>query len=151
MALVDDGPLALEEPATRLLPELASRQVLRRMDGPIEDTVAAKREVTVRDLLTFTFGFGMHAGMFTAATPWPIVLAATEAQLATIGPPDPKTPPEADEWIERLGSLPLMAQPGELWLYNTPGRRCSACCVNAQRARRPTVRYCAAGSCSRSA
>ena len=89
MALVDEGLLALDEPVTRLLPELASPRVLRRMDGPLDDTVPAEREITVRDLLTFTFGFGMHIEMFTAATPWPIVTAATEAQLATIGPPDP--------------------------------------------------------------
>jgi hypothetical protein len=61
------------------------------MDGPIDDTVTAEREITVRDLLTFTFGFGMHVGIFTAATPWPIVVAATQAQLATFGPPDPQT------------------------------------------------------------
>jgi CubicO group peptidase (beta-lactamase class C family) len=127
MALVDDGLLALEEPVTRLLPELASRRVLRRMDGPLEDTVAAEREITVRDLLTFTFGFGM----FMASTPWPIVVAATQAQLATIGPPDPKTPPDADQWIERLGSLPLMAQPGQRWLYNTGAQVLGVLCQRA--------------------
>jgi CubicO group peptidase (beta-lactamase class C family) len=131
MALVDDELLALEEPVRRLLPELGSRRVLRRMDGPIDDTVAAEREITVRDLLTFTFGFGMHVGMFMAATPWPIVVAATQAQLATIGPPDPKTPPEADEWIERLGSLPLMAQPGQRWLYNTGAQVLGVLCQRA--------------------
>ena len=131
MALVDEGLLALEEPVTRLLPELASRRVLRRMDGPIEDTVAAEREITVRDLLTFTFGFGMHVGMFMAATPWPIVAAATQAQLATIGPPDPKTPPGADQWIERLGALPLMAQPGQRWLYNTGAQVLGVLCRRA--------------------
>jgi CubicO group peptidase (beta-lactamase class C family) len=57
--------------------------------------------------------------MFTAATPWPIVVAAPEARLATIGPPDPDVAPDADEWIKRLGSLPLLAQPGQRWLYNT--------------------------------
>jgi CubicO group peptidase (beta-lactamase class C family) len=119
MSLVDEGLLTLDEPVARLLPELAAPRVLRRMDGPFDDTVAAHREITVRDLLTFTYGFGMHVGMFTAATPWPIATAAAEAQLATIGPPDPKTAPETDEWMKRLGALPLMAQPGERWLYNT--------------------------------
>lgn len=131
MALVDEGLLSLDEPVTRLLPELASPRVLRRMDGPLDDTVAAEREITVRDLLTFTFGFGMHIGMFTGAAPWPIVAAATEAQLATIGPPDPKTTPVADEWIKRLGSLPLMAQPGERWLYNTGAQVLGVLCQRA--------------------
>jgi len=119
MSLVDEGLLALDAPVAALLPELSSPRVLTRMDGPLEHTVEAQREITLRDLLTFTFGFGMHVGMFTAQTPWPIAAAAAEAQLATVGPPDPKTAPDADEWIKRLGSLPLMAQPGERWLYNT--------------------------------
>lgn len=119
MALVDEGLLALDEPVSRLLPELASPQVLRRMDGPLDDTVPAEREITVRDLLTFTFGSGMHIEMFTAPVPWPIVTAVTEAQLSTIGPPDPPVAPEPNEWMKRLGNLPLMAQPGERWLYNT--------------------------------
>jgi len=131
MALVDEGLLSLDEPVTRLLPELASPRVLRRMDGPLDDTVVAQRDITVRDLLTFTFGFGMHIGMFTAATPWPITLAATQAQLATLGPPDPKTPPDADEWVKRLGALPLMAQPSERWLYNTGAQVLGVLCQRA--------------------
>jgi CubicO group peptidase (beta-lactamase class C family) len=131
MALVDEGLLSLDEPVTRLLPELASPRVLRRMDGPLDDTVAASRDITVRDLLTFTFGFGLHVGMFTSATPWPIAQAAAEAQLTTIGPPDPRTAPGADEWIKRLGSLPLMAQPGERWLYNTGAHVLGVLCQRA--------------------
>src|SRR4051794_26756523 len=119
MALVDERLLALDEPVARWLPELASPRVLTRMDASLDDTVVAQRDITVRDLLTFTFGFGMHVEMFMATTPWPIMAAASEAQLATIGPPDPNTAPDADEWMRRLGSLPLMAQPGERWLYNT--------------------------------
>ena len=131
MALIDEGLLSLDEPVARLLPELASPRVLRRMDGPLDDIVPANREITIRDLLTFTFGFGMHVDMFTSPTPWPIMAAATEAQLATIGPPDPKTAPGSDEWIKRLGSLPLMAQPGERWLYNTGAQVLGVLCQRA--------------------
>ena len=60
LALVGEGLLALDEPVDRLLPELAGRRVLRRMDGPLDDTVPARRAITVRDLLTFTFGFGIR-------------------------------------------------------------------------------------------
>jgi CubicO group peptidase (beta-lactamase class C family) len=58
LALVGEGLLDLDEPVSRLLPELAEPRVLRRMDGPLGDTVPARRPITVRDLLTFTFGFG---------------------------------------------------------------------------------------------
>src|SRR5262252_10894065 len=57
LALTGEGLLGLDEPVDRLLPELASRRVLAAMDGPLDDTVAADRPITTRDLLTFTFGF----------------------------------------------------------------------------------------------
>jgi CubicO group peptidase (beta-lactamase class C family) len=34
------------------------------------------------------------------------------------GPPAPQVPPSPDEWIKRLGRLPLLYQPGQRWLYN---------------------------------
>jgi CubicO group peptidase (beta-lactamase class C family) len=119
LAVVAEGLIGLDEPVDRLLPELAARRVLRQMDGPLEQTVPAERAITTRDLLTFTFGFGMVMEMFMSATPWPIVAADEELSLATIGPPNPDVQPDPDTWIARLGTLPLLAQPGERWLYNT--------------------------------
>jgi CubicO group peptidase (beta-lactamase class C family) len=119
LAVAAEGLFGLDEPVDRLLPELAGRKVLRRMDGPLDDTVPAARAITVRDLLTFTFGFGMVGEMFAAPEPWPVVAATGELRLATIGPPDPPVPPDPDTWIAALGSLPLLAQPGERWMYNT--------------------------------
>jgi CubicO group peptidase (beta-lactamase class C family) len=118
LALIRDGLLDLDEPVARLLPELAAPRVLRRMDGPLDDTVPAERPITVRDLLTFTFGFGFTAEMF-GGDPWPVVVRSDELHLATIGPPDPAVQPGPDTWIAGLGSLPLLAQPGERWFYNT--------------------------------
>lgn len=78
----------------------------------MEDTVPADRPVTVRDLLTFRMGFGGYFG------PCPLNDVAAPLGLAA-GPPQPSGPPEPDEWMRRLGSLPLMFQPGERWLYHT--------------------------------
>ena len=117
MALVDDGLIGLDEPVDRLLPELTERRVLARPDGPLDETVAASRAITARDLLTFTFGFGMGDGMFGSG--WPVVTASDDLGLSTIGPPNPDVQPDPDTWIAGLGSLPLIAQPGERWLYNT--------------------------------
>jgi CubicO group peptidase (beta-lactamase class C family) len=119
LALAADGLIGLDEPVDRLLPELAGRRVLRRMDGTLDETVPADRAITARDLLTFTFGFGMVGEMLAAPAPWPVVAAADELRLSTIGPPDPPVPPDPDTWIAALGSLPLLAQPGERWMYNT--------------------------------
>jgi CubicO group peptidase (beta-lactamase class C family) len=119
MTLVEDGVISLDQPIDGLIPELSGRRVLMRMDGPLDRTVEAWRPINARDLLTFTFGFGMTLGMFAAATPWPVVTAADQLRLNTIGPPCPDVKPNPDEWIASLGKLPLIAQPGERWLYNT--------------------------------
>jgi CubicO group peptidase (beta-lactamase class C family) len=119
LALVDEGLFSLDDTVDGWLPELAEPRVLRRMDGPLDDTVAARRAITVRDLLTFTFGFGMAVEMFAAAEPWPVVEAVTALRLASLGPTSPTALPDPDEWIAAFGSLPLMCQPGERWLYNT--------------------------------
>jgi CubicO group peptidase (beta-lactamase class C family) len=131
LALVREGLLELDEPVDRLLPELANSRVLRRMDGPLDDTLPAAGPVTARGLLTFTFGFGMATEMFTAPEPWPVVAAATEAGLATIGPPQPDDFVDPDTWLARFGELPLLAQPGERWLYNTGAHVLSVLCARA--------------------
>jgi CubicO group peptidase (beta-lactamase class C family) len=135
LAVAAEGLIGLDEPVDRLLPELAGRRVLRRADGPLDDTVPAARAITIRDLLTFTFGFGMVGEMFASPRPWPVVAAAGELRLATIGPPDPPVPPDPDTWIAALGSLPLLAQPGERWMYNTGAQVLGV--VAARAARQP--------------
>lgn len=115
MILVEECAVRLDEPVDRLLPELAHRRVLNRIDGPLDDSVPASRPITLRDLLTFRMGFGM---VMTGPGTHPIVDALGELELGQ-GPPNPSGPPGPDEWIRRLGTLPLMYQPGERWLYNT--------------------------------
>jgi CubicO group peptidase (beta-lactamase class C family) len=112
MILLEECVLRLDEPVDRFLPELADRRVLRRIDGPIDDTVPANRPITLRDLLTFRMGFGGYFG------PCPLNDAAAPLQLS-VGPPQPSIPPAPDEWMRRFATLPLMFQPGERWMYHT--------------------------------
>ncbi|HEY2993960.1 MAG TPA: serine hydrolase domain-containing protein [Methylomirabilota bacterium] len=116
MILVEECRLRLDEPVDRLLPELADRRVLKAIDRPLEETVPAHRAITVRDLLTFRLGLGMIWG---PPDVHPIQKAIGELGIVGFGPPDQSTPHDADEWMRRLGTLPLMHQPGERWLYNT--------------------------------
>ncbi len=116
MILVEECRLRLDDPVDRLLPELAGRRVLRRLDAPLDDTVPAHRPITVRDLLTFRLGLGV---IMDPTADYPIVKAVRELGLVGFGPPDPSAPHDPDEWLRRLGTLPLMHQPGERWMYNT--------------------------------
>lgn len=112
MILVEETRLRLDDPVDRWLPELADRKVLRAIDGPLDDTVPARRPITLRDLLTFRPGIGavMESGRA------PIQQAMEEAGLAP-GPNPPDLKP--DELMQHVARLPLMHQPGERWLYHT--------------------------------
>lgn len=116
MMLVEDGALALDDAVDQWLPELANRRVLKNIDGPLDDTVAAHRPITLFDLLTNRMGFGMIVEP-SFDPPFPVVKAAEALELA-LTRPDPRTPHTPDEWIKRFGTLPLLAQPGERWHYN---------------------------------
>jgi len=115
MILVEECKLRLDDPVDGLLPELAGRRVLRRLDGPLDDTVLARRPITLRDLLTFRMGLGI---IMAPPDTYPIQRAMTELGLMQ-GPPRPAKTPPPDEWMRRLGTLPLVHQPCERWMYNT--------------------------------
>jgi len=116
MMLIESGRLRLDDPIERWLPELAHRQVLRKISSPLDDTVRATRAITVEDLLTFRCGLGI---VFAPPDTYPIQREIAALGLAGFGGPDPAATMTADEWLRRLATLPLMAQPGEKWLYNT--------------------------------
>jgi CubicO group peptidase (beta-lactamase class C family) len=116
LVLVRDGLLELDAPIERWLPELANRRVLRTIEAELDDTVAVDHPPTVRELLTFTWGFG------TPIAPpgkYPIQRAVAALPLSQSGPPKPSLFAPPDEWIRLLGTLPLMHQPGARWMYNT--------------------------------
>jgi CubicO group peptidase (beta-lactamase class C family) len=115
MILVEECKLRLDDPVDPLLPELAGRKVLKRIDSSLDDTVPANRPISLRDLLTFRMGFGV---VMAPPGTYPIQRAVSEQGIFQ-GPPRPSIPPAADEWIRRLGTLPLMHQPGEKWMYHT--------------------------------
>jgi CubicO group peptidase (beta-lactamase class C family) len=109
LRLVEAGRLELDQGLTDWLPELADRQVLRNPTAELDDTVPARRAITLRHLLTNTSGYGivMQASPLQHA----MVANGTEA-----GPEPPAL--GADEWLRRLTDLPLAFQPGEGWRYH---------------------------------
>jgi len=113
MILVEQCKLRLDDPVDGLLPELANRRVLKSLESPIDDTEPAKRPITLRDLLTFTFGLG---AVMVWPAKHPIQKAMQDAGVA-LNPYPPNV--SADEFMKRVGSLPLAYQPGERWLYHT--------------------------------
>jgi CubicO group peptidase (beta-lactamase class C family) len=109
LRLVEAGRLELDQSLVDWLPELAAREVLRDPTAELDDTVPARRAITLRHLLTNTSGYGM----VTRASPLQQAMAANGTEAG-------QQPPAmgADEWLRRLTELPLAFQPGEGWRYH---------------------------------
>jgi CubicO group peptidase (beta-lactamase class C family) len=107
MSLVADGTLGLDDDVARWLPALAGPRVLVTPDAPLSMTVPARGPITLRHLLTFTAGLGIDF----SASPY---AAATRDLLW--GPNPPAMTPE--EYMARVGGLPLAHQPGDRWMYH---------------------------------
>ena len=121
LALVAEGLLGLDEPVDRLLPELADRQVLRRMDGPLDDTVPAAS--ADHDARPADLHVRLRAGLrhVHGAEPWPVVTRADELRPAHVRPARPGRDAGPDDVDRRPRVAAALTQPGERWLYNTGG------------------------------
>jgi len=109
LRLVEAGRLELDQSLVDWLPELADRQVLRSPTAELDDTVPARRAITLRHLLTNTSGYGMAI----QASPLQQAMTANGTEAGS-------EPPalSAEEWLRRLTELPLAFQPGEGWRYH---------------------------------
>jgi CubicO group peptidase (beta-lactamase class C family) len=112
MMLVEEGKLGLDDPVGKYLPALKEMRVIGDAkddtDGEIA-TVPAKRQVTVRDLLSHTAGFSYGAALLS-----PSARLDRSYDKAGVGGGRTKT---IAELVERLGRVPLAHQPGEGWTY----------------------------------
>ena len=113
MLLIERGRFGIDDPVETFIPELANRRVLRSVNASHDDNEPARRSITVRHLMTRTIAFGSPK----TAGPHPVMQEAARLQLG-LGPPKPAKPHEPDEWIRRFASLPLMAHPGDAWMYD---------------------------------
>ena len=111
MVLVEEGKLLLSDPVSKYVP--AFKKTLVRVPPPegVKDaaggTGPAKREITIRDLLTHTSGVSYGSGPLEAQYKAANVLGWYFA--------DKDEPIGAA--IERLAALPFEAQPGEKYIY----------------------------------
>ncbi|BBY61352.1 serine hydrolase domain-containing protein [Mycolicibacterium sarraceniae] len=103
MALIEEGKLALSDPVSRWLPELADMQVLVDPTGPLDRTVPAQRPITIDDLMTHRSGL---AYPFSVAGP----LGRAYAQVSFRQ--------DQDHWLAEVAKLPLVHQPGERLTYS---------------------------------
>jgi methyl acetate hydrolase len=103
MQLVEQGKLSLDEPIGKVLPDLASPQVLEGFDAKGEPKLrAAKKPITLRHLMTHTAGFAYNmwngdCAQYLEKTGTPAITTCQNAALKT----------------------PIMTDPGTRWEYGT--------------------------------
>jgi CubicO group peptidase (beta-lactamase class C family) len=107
LMLIEEGRIALSDPISRWIPELADPMVLRDAVGALDDVEPARRAITVEDLLTHRSGIAYAPFSEGPLKP------AYESALGDPGM-NRSTP---DQWLAALGALPLAFQPGERFHY----------------------------------
>jgi CubicO group peptidase (beta-lactamase class C family) len=112
MMLVEEGRIALGDPVSKFIPSFKKTTVAvappsGAMPGTPVSVVPAKREITIRDLLTHTagisYGDGPIAPLYQAANVYGWYFADKAEPIAAA--------------IDRLSALPFEAQPGEKYVY----------------------------------
>ncbi|MGB3430421.1 serine hydrolase domain-containing protein [Achromobacter sp.] len=115
MMLIERLSIELTEPVAKWLPELGKPNVLVDLHGELDRTVPAKREITIEDILTSRLGTGIVPA---APGSTPLQREIARQQLVGFDAPRPASAMGPDEWLRRLGGLPLMAHPGDRWFYS---------------------------------
>ncbi|MCC7007925.1 MAG: beta-lactamase family protein [Acidobacteria bacterium] len=112
LALYEEGRIGLADPVSRFIPAYAATTVITKSEAGLA-TVPARRQITIRDLLTHTAGISYGTSADVAA----------QYEARGLGPAAgfgwytaDKDEPVCDT-MERLASLPFVSQPGEAYVY----------------------------------
>ncbi len=107
LILEEDGKLLISHPVSRYLPSFKQTTVAEDREGGRYDIVPAKREITLRDLLTHTAGVSYGDG------PTAYLWERAEIQGWYFANRDELV----RATIDRLAALPFDAHPGEKFIY----------------------------------
>lgn len=107
MMLYEEGKLLLTDPVSKFIPSFKSMQVLEQ---GAEKPVAARRQITIRDLLThrsgITYGFISGGPVGTGYRKNGVTDGLSTTTMTTA------------EGIDKLAAEPLVAQPGSAYNYS---------------------------------
>ena len=112
LMLVEEGRISLFDPVSRFIPAFAHTTVAQRSDSG-HVPVPAKRQITIKDLLTHTSGYSYGTD----------AIVASRYAAKGVGPEAGWGWYTADKnepvctTMETVATLPAVAQPGEQWVY----------------------------------
>lgn len=106
MMLAEEGRLLLGDPVSKFLPQMANMKVARSPTADTLETVPAEREMSVQDLLRHTSGLTYdNRGTSAVHRAYPGSSVSAAVRLGR------------DEFLETIGKVPLLYQPGTAWEY----------------------------------
>jgi len=108
LMLWEEGKFHLDDPITKWAPEFANPRVLKRADGPLDETYPSPRAITMDDL--FTHRSGLAYG-FSSLGP---VAHEYQRVLGDVL----NNEMSCDAWMRALSTLPLLYPPGERFHYS---------------------------------
>jgi CubicO group peptidase (beta-lactamase class C family) len=112
LMLVEEGKISINDPVSLFIPEYAHTMVASRADSG-RTLVPARRQITIKDLLTHTAGISYGQESFIAERYTAKGLGnGTGLGFYTADKDEPVC-----TTMERLASLPFVAQPGEAFVY----------------------------------
>jgi len=123
MMLYEEGAFQLNDPVSRFFPEWRGQRVYE--SGPFEDmkTVAPLHPPSMRDVLCHTAGLtygNMLAVLGVPASKHPVDQAYAAAKVRR-GHDE-----TLEQFMAKLGTVPLLYQPGERWMYSLATDVCGA-------------------------
>jgi CubicO group peptidase (beta-lactamase class C family) len=112
MSLVEEGKISLADPVSRFIPAFRRTTVATRADTG-RAIVPARRAITIHDLLTHTAGISYGGDSLVA----PLYAAKGLGPAAGYGWYTADKDEPICSTMERLATLPFVAQPGERFVY----------------------------------
>ena len=112
MTLVEEGKMSLNDPVSRFIPAYEKTTIAVRTDTG-RATIPARRRITIRDLLTHTAGISYGTDSIVA----PLYEAKGLGPAAGYGWYTADKNEPICETMERLATLPFVAQPSERMVY----------------------------------
>jgi len=121
MTLYEKGYFQLNDPVSRFVPSWKNHRVWISGEGADMVTEAPQRPVTFRDVLSHTSGLTYGGGLPGVGLQHPVDKIYRELKVRSVGGADPM-----HVFLDKLGQVPLLFQPGQRWMYSLATDVCGA-------------------------
>ncbi|HSV04003.1 MAG TPA: serine hydrolase domain-containing protein, partial [Phenylobacterium sp.] len=121
MTLYEKGYFQLNDPVSRFVPSWKEHRVWTSGEGDTMNTEPAHRPISFRDVLSHTAGLTYGGGLPGVGIQHPIDQIYRSLKVRSVGGAD-----SMQQFMDKLGQVPLRYQPGTQWMYSLATDVCGA-------------------------